>query len=180
MAQDWEFKGTIATISSPWLTLYAERWRDEQARDLEYWRVEKAHSLIVLPLLGASIPLPLAQFRPGLGRATLDLPGGRVPTGRAPLEAAPGILARELGLDPVAIKELFLLNENGWPVNSSFSDQCLFGAVAQIDPATSLDPARLHRSYAHSQAGLQELLADLDCLQCRAVIYEYLIQTTLD
>jgi hypothetical protein len=180
MAHDWEFKGTIATITSPWLTLQVERWRDEQGRDLEYWRVEKAHSLIILPLLGESIPVPLVQFRPGLGRATLDLPGGRLLPGREPIDAATGILVRELGLDPAAIDELSLLNETGWPVNSSFSDQCLFGAVARIDPATSLDPARLHRSYAHSRAGLQELLADLDCLQCRAVIYEYLQQTALN
>jgi hypothetical protein len=180
MAQDWECKGTIATISSPWLTLYAERWRDEQGRDLEYWRVEKAHSLIVLPLLGERILLPPAQFRPGLGRATLDLPGGRVPPERAPLDAAPSILTRELGLDPAAISELYLLNESGWPVNSSFSNQCLFGAVARIEPATRIDPAHLHRGYAHNQAGLQELLADLDCLQCRAVIYEYLQRTALN
>lgn len=179
MVQDWEYKGSIATIASPWVTICAERWRDEQGRDLEYWRVERAHSLIVLPIVGDVIPLPLPQFRPGAGRATLDLPGGRVTPGRAPLTAAPGILERELGLNAAAIVDVQLLNEQGWLVNSSFSNQCLFGAVARIDPATHLDAVLLHRSYPHSRAGLRELLAELDCLQCRAVIYEYLAQTDL-
>lgn len=178
MAEDgemWERTATVATISSPWVTLHCERWRDAAGAAIEYWRVEHAHSLIVLPLHAGQILLPAPMFRPGLGRPTLDLPGGRLPEAKSPEEAALDILRRELGLDPELVHDLTPLNPEGWPVNSSFNNQLLFGLVATIDPQADAPPGAASR-YPADRAGLRRLLADLSCLQCRAVVYEYLLQ----
>jgi hypothetical protein len=171
---DWERLETIVSIESPWVRLLAERWRDDTGRMLDYWRAERAHSLVIAVIQGGRLLLPPPAFRPGLGRATLDLPGGRIPAAAAPLDAAPAILHRELGVPPAAIRRLRLLAEHGWAINSSFESQLLFGAFAELDPDLALDPAQLYLSLPFSRAGVAELLAQIECLQCRAVLHELL------
>lgn len=81
MTTNWIRGDTIVTVESPWARMVAERWRDDQGRELDYWRVEHVHSVIVAAVHNGSLLLPQPQFRPGLGVATLDLPGGRLPEG---------------------------------------------------------------------------------------------------
>lgn len=173
MSHDWERGETIATIESPWVRLIAERWRDDAGRQLDYWRVEHTHAVIVAAVRGDRLLLPRPQFRPGLGQATLDLPGGRLPAAAAPLDAAAAIVARELGLPPGAVRDLRLLNPSGWPVNSSFSNQLLYGVAATIDPDST--PTRPYEEARYDRAGLTDLLQRLVCLQCRAVVLELLL-----
>ncbi|MCS6880200.1 MAG: NUDIX hydrolase [Oscillochloridaceae bacterium] len=173
-APAWERGETIVTIESPWVRLIAERWRDDQGRLLDYWRVERAHSVIVAPIQTGRLLLPRPQFRPGLGRPTLDLPGGRLPAGQTPLTAATAILVRELGLPAGAITTMRPLNRQGWAINSSFSDQLLYGVVASIDPARA--PTLPHETLSFDRAGLRALLERLECLQCRVVVLELLAE----
>jgi hypothetical protein len=173
----WERLETIVSIESPWVRLVAERWRDEAGRLLDYWRAERPHSVIVPAVRDGVILVPKPMFRPGIGRATLDLAGGRLPAGQTPEEAAPAILQRELGVPPEAIIALRPLNQAGWVINSSFESQLLFGVVAELDPGAPNDPALLERTVPFDRAGLLDLLADLECLQCRAVVYELLLAT---
>ncbi|WP_228040136.1 hypothetical protein [Nodosilinea sp. LEGE 07088] len=42
---------------------------------LEYWRVEKADSVIILPLQNQRLILPPHTYRPGMGKLTLDFQG---------------------------------------------------------------------------------------------------------
>ncbi len=177
--ETWERTGTVATISSPCVTMYCERWRDSAGADLEYWRVERPNSIIVLPLRAGQILLPAPMFRPGVGRATLDLPGGRLTGDLSPEEAAVSILKRELGVAPDVIHDITPLNPDGWLVNSSFNNQLLFGLVATIGRGADMPPAA-YATYAADRAGLRRLLADLTCLQCRAVVQEYLLQLELE
>lgn len=176
MDTPWTRTGSIVTISSPWLTIYGERWLDERGRALDYWRVEKAHSVVVLPVRAGQIILPPPQFRPGVGRATLDLPGGRLPEGASVAAAAAAILERELGLAPADITALAPLNEQGWIVNSSFSSQLLYGVVATLAEDAPLAPERAHRAVPCTPAGVAALLRELECLQCRAVLQDYLLE----
>jgi hypothetical protein len=171
---DWERLETIVSIESPWVRLHAERWRDDSGRLLDYWRAERAHSLVIAVLQNGRILLPPPAFRPGLGRATLDLPGGRVSVDASPLDAAAPILQRELGIPPEAIQSLRLLNQHGWAINSSFENQLLFGAIAELASTLTLDPARIHLNLPYNRSGLSTLLAQIECLQCRAVLYELL------
>lgn len=176
MADHWHYKGPIVTITSPWVTLFAEHWIDDRGHELEYWRVERAHSVIVIPLQAAHLLLPRPQFRPGVGTCTLDFPGGRLPEGMSPVEVAPLLLGKELGLAAGAIASLEALNETGWIINSSFSNQLLYGVIAHIRETAAVDPAMLGERVACDKAGIKALLARLDCLQCRAVLQAFYLQ----
>jgi hypothetical protein len=121
----WQVKDRFLELHSPWLTLIGEHWQDAQGQPLEYWRVEKADSVIVLPIQADDLAqphiwLPAASFRPGVGEVTLDFPGGRVLEGQTPEEAAIAILKRELGLEATSIAQLTPLNSNGWAINRPY------------------------------------------------------------
>jgi len=169
----WRRMASIVTVESPWVRLIAERWRDEHGADLDYWRVERVPSVIVMPIWRRRILLPHPQFRPGVGRLTLDLPGGRVPSELTPLEATPRILQRELGIAQESIVHIQPLNEQGWAINSSFSNQLLFGVIARIDDAADVEGPLLYRSIACTVEAVVALANELECLQCRAVLQEW-------
>ena len=170
----WQTLDRFVEISSPWLKLIGEHLRDDRQRVIEYWRVEKADSAIALTLQNDKLLLPVRQYRPGLAKTTLDFPGGRVSPEQTPLAAIPGILERELGVREEAIARLTPLNPEGWPVNSSFSNQKLYGFVVELQPTASISKELLGATYATTSTGISELLRDLTCLQCRAVLLEWL------
>ncbi|WP_295883618.1 NUDIX hydrolase [uncultured Thiohalocapsa sp.] len=170
---DWKRLSECVRVTSQWVTLIGERWLCDKGKELEYWRVEKADSVIVLPLQAGHIFCVAPTFRPGIGRATLDLPGGRLPADKAPHEVVPFLLQRELGIAPEAIRRTEPLNDAKWIVNSAFSNQGLWAFVAEIDPAFAIPQAMVGAKAAADVAGIAALLAQLDCLQCRAVLHEW-------
>ncbi len=180
MTVPWQRLETLATLASPWVTILLERWQDERGAHLDYWRVERAHSVIVLPIHQERLLLPRPQFRPGVDGLTLDFPGGRLPANMAPLEAAPAILQRELGVTPGAIAALQPINQEGWMINSSFSNQRLFGVIANLAPDATIPPEQLDRAVPCRRQAVAQLLAQLSCLQCRAVLQEYVFHYLLD
>lgn len=188
----------IATLSSPWLTVLAERYDtrgDGTGTMVDYWRIRRADSVLVVILHRGRYVLPARRgFRPGLQRCTLDFVGGRrlQEEEESLVDAARRLLYKELsGLtlsdDDV---EFVVLNgpsegqphddeeEGGWPVDSSVSDQRLYGVVATIDDRVDLE-ARCSTEEGGGIAlarysDVDRLLADLPCLQCRAVLLEWL------
>lgn len=203
----WRLIGSVVTVSTPWLNLFCERLQDDRNDQIvDYWRVEKDHSLVIVTIHRDHFVFPKPQYRPGYGSATLDFPGGRIPPGtmtrqspslqpeneeglnnkeaeeqqhkRLRDEIAPRILQRELGIRREDLKEIHLLTpRNGWIINSSFSNQLLFGALAIIKDEVMLDPSLQHSvSYRVNDAeAIQHLLEnDLKCLQCRSLLMEYL------
>ncbi len=165
----WEAGNRFANLSTPWFTLIGEHIQTGD-QTLDYWRVEKADSVIILPIQNNQILLPAPTYRPGIGSETLDFPGGRCPKAQDPAEAAQQILQRELGIDVTAILSLQPLNPQGWLVNSSFSNQELYSFIAQLHsgPVPKQD-----RAYAIDKVGIDRLRSDLSCLQCRMVLLEW-------
>jgi hypothetical protein len=137
-----------------------------------------ADSVIVLPIqqdhLGQShILLPPASFRPGVGQVTLDFPGGQRLARQKPEQTAIAILHRELGVEANAISQITPLNPDGWAINSSFSNQKLYGFIAHLE-GDLLQPSGLRTiSYPATKTGVRQLLDELTCLQCRAVLLEW-------
>jgi hypothetical protein len=174
--QNWKILNRLVRISSEWVTLIGERLEDDRGQVLDYWRVEKADSVVIVTLQGENLILPVPQYRPGVQSVTLDFPGGRVRNEGKPLEVVPSILERELGIGEEGILKLRLLNEEGWLINSSFSNQKLYGCVAEIDPKIIIEGDRLGAVYPHTPEGVHQLFQDLTCLQCRAVLQEWLYQ----
>ena len=162
-------------MRSRWLTVIGENIEDDQGQILEYWRVEKADSVIILPIQRDRLLLAKPSYRPGVGNMTLDFPGGRVEDKNAIAEIAKTILDRELGILPQAVLSLVPINSEGWAINSSFSNQKLYGYVAQIDAEYQLNRDRLGESYPISKEGIHQLLEILVCLQCRAVLLDWWI-----
>lgn len=182
MTKPWETISQFVAIRSPWLTLIGERLKDDRDRLLDYWRVEKADSAVIMTLHRDRFALPKPVYRPGVGEITLDFPGGRVPTDTAPIEVVPEILQRELGVGEDQIDRLLTLNSDGWLVNSSFSNQKLFGFVAEIRADAQLDDRLLWetRYQVNETKEIDRLLEALTCLQCRAVLLEWLRQRSGD
>lgn len=166
-------------IRSPWLTLIGEHVKDAHGQILHYWRVEKADSVIILPVSGERFYLPPPQYRPGIGSAAVDFPGGRVVANQEVTEAARQILLRELGLPEKHIPRLRYLNPGGWAINSSFSNQKLHAFVAEIQPEAIAQAKNLGASFPVTHQGIKDLLRDLDCLQCRAVLLEWVLHSQI-
>ncbi|TVQ47049.1 MAG: NUDIX hydrolase [Gloeocapsa sp. DLM2.Bin57] len=131
-SQLWKTLSRFVEIKSPWLTLIGEKLQDDQDQILDYWRIEKADSVIVIPILNQRLLFPISTYRPGVQQITLDFPGGRLPLGLAPSQGAVTILNKELAIQPGDIRELTPVNQEGWLVNSSFSNQQLYGFVGDI------------------------------------------------
>ena len=187
-SEPWETVGMISTLVTPWFTLHGERLQDNQGQLLDYWRVEKEHSVVILTLYRNRLIFPQPQYRPGVGQVTLDFAGGRVPRDIETLrdiqtQVVPRILQRELGLDDNdnsddTYQDIYpLCGHDGWMINSSFSNQRLYGFVAVLRDDVELEPAFVHpQSYDLVQhEDVQALLyEDLKCLQCRHVLFEYI------
>lgn len=172
-ASPWKVIEPLAEIRSPWVTVIAEKLQDDQGKIIDYWRVEKADSVIILTLHNQKFLLPQPIYRPGIGQTTLDFPGGRVPPEQTPLETVPFILQKELGIQPGDISEMTAINSEGWAINSSFSNQKLYGFVAKILPNISVNSEKVGATYPITNQGIEALLKDLTCLQCRGILLEW-------
>lgn len=170
----WNKLGLIADLKTPWIELIGETWRDDTGAELEYWRVVASHSVIVIARQGDRYLLPEPMFRPGVDRSTLDFCGGRLKPGVAPRDAAQEILGRELGLRPDDLVTLDMVNAMPLLVNSSASNQQLHGFYAEVSPEVDLTSLKPHRRFP-VECGAKELLAQLDCLQCRALLLETML-----
>ena len=96
----------LVRVGSPWGALIGERWLCDKGKELEYWRVEKVDSVIVLPLQRDRIFCVAPTYSPGIGRATLDFPCGRLPEGKSPQDTVPFLPQRELGAPQQAIARI--------------------------------------------------------------------------
>ncbi|MEA5490003.1 MULTISPECIES: NUDIX hydrolase [Pseudanabaena] len=172
----WQVQDRFLEMHSRWMTLIGEHLQDDHGKILEYWRIEKADSVIVIPIQGDRLLLPKPSYRAGIGQSTLDFSGGRVTTGQNPQPAAIATLKRELGIEASAIAQLIPLNNEGWAVNSSFSNQKLYGFVAHLEQKAKLSPDFDIVTYPATLDGCQNLLREITCLQCRAVLMEWILK----
>ncbi|MGI0489758.1 NUDIX domain-containing protein [Pantanalinema rosaneae CENA516] len=170
---DWQTCDRFLELRSHWFTLIGEHLIDDRQQPLDYWRVERADSVIVLPIQLERLILPPPAYRPGISQCSLDFPGGRLPEDKSPEDAARLILQRELGVPPTAIVDLTPLNPDGWAVNSSFSNQRLYGFMAQIQPEFELTSDRVGMNVAITPEAIRQLLQTLTCLQCRALVLQW-------
>lgn len=169
----WRVEERFLELRSKWLTLIGEKLQDDHGHILEYWRVEKADSVVVLPIHKNSLILPPPSYRPGVGKLTLDFPGGRVCDGESLEVTVFNILLRELGIAEHYVTKISALNNQGWLINSSFSNQKLYGFVAEIQSNVEIDAEYIGASYPINSNGVNDLLNHLHCLQCRAVFMQW-------
>ena len=118
---------------------------------------------------------PVRSFRPGVGRRTLDFAGGRLDDPSTLAQTALAIVRREfkLNADDLLVSQE-PLNLVGWDVDSATSSQRVFGVAAELRRDVQVAADRLGASYPATNAGGRELLSELVCLQCRAVLSAWL------
>jgi hypothetical protein len=176
-AERWKVVSRVVEIRSHVLTMIGERLQDKEGHELEYWRVEKPDSLLIVTIQSGRMVLPARAYRPGVGRTTLDFAGGRLEDPGRIAETARKIVQRELALDDGdPFLSLEPLNRTGWDVDSSSSSQRVFGVVAELAPHRTIPERAIGACYPATALGASELLGDLVCVQCRALLYEWLRQ----
>lgn len=163
----WHKKNTITEIKSKWLSLFCEEWVDERGVNLEYWRVEKENSLIVVTVYRDNFVLPQRQFRPGINRETLDFPGGRFNKEEIALDKAKQIIENELNINQNNILTAHKISENPLFINSSFSNQELHVFAAEVDLSGTNNIIYPIRNW-------NTLLKEFQCLQCNIALRMYL------
>lgn len=177
-ADGWRRLSQIAELRTPWLSVFGERLRDQTGQELEYWRIERPDSLLVVTEHRGRLILPAPSYRPGVGRATLDLAGGRLRHAGAIPETAREIVQREFDLPgEEGVVSQSLLNPDGWDVDSSVSTQRLYGVSLEIADDVDIPASRVGASFAATPNGGREALACLACVQCRAVLAEWVARS---
>lgn len=176
---EWKLLDEFARVSSKWVTLIGERWLCDKGKELEYWRVEKVDSVIVLPIQNGKIFCVKPSYRVGVQRSTLDFPGGRLPDGKQPSEIVPFLMERELGVPASAIRTINELNDAKWIINSSFSNQGLWGFAVEIDNDFTIPDSYIGEVASLDDDEISRLLTKLDCSQCRLVLLEWLRKNKL-
>jgi hypothetical protein len=154
------------------MSIFCEEYRKPNGATCDYWRVEKADSLIVVPLAAGYVLLPPPEYRPGAGKHTLDLPGGRITdTATAGLiESATQIVSRELSVPLSTVTDIDIIDATGTYVNSSFNNQRLFVAQARLT-GVDADRTDLRRQPLDE---LGQLLKELECLQCAYALTRFM------
>ncbi|WP_017306535.1 hypothetical protein [Spirulina subsalsa] len=168
----WKTLNRFVEMRSPWLTLIGEHLEDHRGKRLDYWRIEKADSAVIVTIQQDFFIFPKPLYRPGVGEVTLDFPGGRIPPDTPRETVVRQILQRELGIERTQCDRIIPLNPQGWSVNSSFSNQKLYGFVVELAPNFNLNSDFIGATYPVDTQGICQLLQDLTCLQCRAVLLE--------
>ncbi len=167
----WQVIEKLVEIKSRWLTLIGEKVVDENCNLLDYWRVEKPDSVIIMVIQNNNFILPKPIYRHGLGKVTLDFAGGRLNLNEKTDQVILNILARELNIKQLDVISINPINAQPWAINSSFSNQCLLGFLTEINPHTQINSGD---KYPINDSGIASLLNDLICLQCRSLLLEWL------
>lgn len=151
-------------VDSKWVTVRKDHYLGNGGQTLEYWLVGRSDSAIILVRQGDKFLLGDPQLRPGIEQRTLDFPGGRVGTDDPPA-AAETCVRREFQLDDnVGLPELVPLLDRPLYVDSAFSNQKVYSYTVDIPENIELEGTR----YTTDQ-----LLEQLQCLQCRAALLEW-------
>ena len=160
---EWNKIKEVLHIKSDWMDLYVEMWKKGN-ESIEYWRISKKDSLIVIGLQGGRLILPRPDFRVGVSEVTLDFAGGRVEdhSENGLKITALKIAHRELGLEKEYVKEIDLLDAKGKYVNSSFNDQKIYVALIHINEQVIIN--KECKVFGIKQLAL--LYEQLKCMQC--------------
>ncbi|HSW77753.1 MAG TPA: hypothetical protein VLG36_03070 [Candidatus Chromulinivoraceae bacterium] len=170
-SQPKERIGRESLVQSKWITIYKDAVKSNDGRTLEYVTVDRSDSVIIIVVKEGQFILGGEQFRPGADEKTLDFVGGRVDS-LEPTVAAEITLRRELSLDESVSIDIMLVTKSPLYVDSAFSNQKLHGYIVNLKSDVTLPSDA--KSYTY-----EELLRDLRCLQCRAILLEARVQNLL-
>lgn len=138
VTRPWRFHGTRTLLRDRWIHLRADAWETAGGRRLDPWYMLEWHDWVHVVALTPDDHLVLVrQFRPGVGAAVLELPGGIMEPGET---------------DPVAAAAREFREETG-------HDAARFAPVAALSPEPAHATNRVHFVLAEGAvpAGAQNL-----------------------
>lgn len=164
----WIKKDTITHIKTKWVDIFCELWVDNENKLLEYWRVEKDDSLIVLVTNENDFLLPKRQYRVGANTETLDFSGGRFNSKEQNIEKrAIEIASKELHIEENDLAFVKQLSSTSFIINSSFNNQKLYICLVHAKKSNQ-------NIIRHPIDNSNTLLQDINCLQCNFALNLYL------
>lgn len=98
MPPDWKLLGVKTEFSTPIFTLQTRRAASAlTGRAHDFYVLDTSDWVNVVPITQEGELLLIRQFRHGIGRATLEIPGGLIEPGETPEQAAGRELIEETG-----------------------------------------------------------------------------------
>jgi ADP-ribose pyrophosphatase len=137
----WQVLESRILIESPWLRVHGQRLRTASGFEIpEYYLMDAPDIVIVLAMTEAGQALLVRQYRPGAGRAVLELPAGMLDPGdHSPATAAERELLEETGYAPRQVEPLGQLYPS--PARQSNRSHAFLALGCQQVAAQTGDPA---------------------------------------
>ena len=136
----WQVLESRTLIESPWLRVHGQRLRTASGFEIpEYYLLDAPDIVVVLALTEAGQAILVRQYRPGAGRAVLELPAGMLDPGdQSPATAAERELLEETGYRPSRVEPLAALYPS--PARQSNRTHCFLAIGCQEVAVPAGDP----------------------------------------
>lgn len=160
MTSDWETLSSERVIdNAPWLTLRKDHVRLPTGDEIDgYWVIEQPAWTNVVAVTEDDRLVLVRQYRHGIGREGLEVPGGYVDLGEAPLAGAQRELLEETGYGGGVWSELLTVAPN--PALQDNVLHCFVALGVRRLAAPSLDANEDLRVELRNRTELRALIED--------------------
>jgi ADP-ribose pyrophosphatase len=116
----WSKLSEETRFENPWWIYKRDRVILPSGNEGEYHYVDTPGSVMIVPVTSAGMLVMVRQYRYLNNRSSLEFPGGGIPRGHAPADAAARELQEEAGVEAAVLREVGVFN----PFNGVTNELC--------------------------------------------------------